>query len=374
METSYLTGTKRVETYNFSPGPAQLPREVMAQVQEEFLDYHGLGISIAEISHRSRVFTSVAQQSVQDLTELLGIPENYRILFLQGGATHVMSMAPLNLCGKTDSVDYVITGTWSNKAAGEAARLVNMNVAATSAADNFTTIPDQAGWRLSRQSAYLYYCDNETIAGVEFQSTPVLPNGYEDTVLVCDMTSNFLSRPIPVERFGLIFAGAQKNFAPAGLTIVLIREDLLGRARPDVPFLYDLELLARHDSMFNTPPVFNWYMAGLTFTWIKQQGGVEQMHRNALLRSGRLYDFIDASGFYRNPIAKAYRSRMNVPFLLADTSLDDTFLAEARDNGLVELKGHRSVGGMRASMYNGMPEAGVDTLIEFMADFATRYG
>ena len=360
--------------YNFSPGPATMPGAVMAKVQEEFLDWRGLGASVVEISHRSRAFKSVVEQSVRDLSALLKVPENYRILFLQGGATHVMSMAPLNLCAKTDRADYVVTGTWSNKAAGEAARLANMNVAATSAAANFTTIPDPAGWRLSERPAYLYYCDNETISGVEFPAVPVLPDGCEDTVLVSDMTSNFLSRPVPVDRYGLIFAGAQKNFAPAGLTVALVREDLVGRARPDTPFLYDFKILGEHDSMFNTPPVFNWYMAGLTFAWIREQGGVEQMHRNALARSGRLYDFIDAHDFYSNPVDKACRSRMNVPFILADPGLDGAFLAEAGDNGLIELKGHRSVGGMRASMYNGMPEAGADTLVEFMAHFASRYG
>ena len=360
--------------YNFSPGPAQLPRAVMAQVQEEFLDWHGLGVSIVEMSHRSRAFTGIAEQSVRDLSALLAIPENYQILFLQGGATHLMSMAPLNLCNGTDTADYLVTGNWSKKAAGEAAHLARINVAATSAAANFTTIPDPAGWRLSERHAYLYFCDNETIAGVEFQSAPELPDGYEDSVLVSDMTSNFLSRPVPVERYGLIFAGAQKNIAPAGLTIVLVREDLLERVPPDLPFLYDLRLLAEHGSMFNTPPVFNWYMAGLTFAWVREQGGVEQMHRNALLRSGKLYDFIDKNDFYSNPVDKTCRSRMNVSFILAAPDLDGKFLAAAADNGLIELKGHRSVGGMRASMYNGMPPAAVDSLIEFMADFAARYG
>ena len=360
--------------YNFSPGPAQLPRAVMTRVQEEFLDWHGLGVSIVEMSHRSRAFTGIAEQSVRDLFALLEVPENYKILFLQGGATHVMSMAPLNLCDGTDSADYLVTGNWSDKAAGEAARLTNVNIAATSAATNFTTIPDPAEWRLSERPAYLYFCDNETIAGVEFQSAPELPDGYEDTVLVSDMTSNFLSRPVQVSRYGLIFAGTQKNIAPAGLTIALVREDLLERARPGVPFLYDFKLLAKHDSMFNTPPVFNWYMAGLTFAWVREQGGVEQMHRNALRRSGKLYDFIDTNDYYSNPIGRSCRSRMNVSFVLADPGLDGKFLAEAADNGLIELKGHRRVGGMRASMYNGMPEAGVDTLIEFMANFAAVYG
>ena len=363
-----------VTAHNFNAGPAVLPRAVMEQVRDEFLDWHGFGISITEMSHRSSAFMAVAEQSVRDLTELLAIPEYYRILFLQGGASHVMSMAPLNLCGKSDSADYVLTGNWSKRAASEAERLTNVNIAATAADVNFTTIPEPAGWRFSERPAYLYYCDNETIAGVEFPQAPVLPDACRETVLVCDMTSNFLSRPLPVDRYGLIFAGAQKNVAPAGLTIALVREDLLHRARADVPFLYHFKLLAEHDSMFNTPPVFNWYVAALTFAWIRKQGGVEQMHENARRRSGKLYDFIDASDFYGNPVAGPYRSRMNVPFTLADARLERAFLAAAEDNGLLGLKGHRSAGGMRASMYNGLPEASVDVLVEFMADFAARHG
>ena len=360
--------------YNFSPGPAVLPREVMATAQAEFLDWRGSGVSIMEMSHRSKAFMGVAEQSERDLRGLLDIPDHYRVLFLQGGATHVMSMAPLNLCGKTDCADYVVTGAWSKRAAGEAGRLTNVNIAATSADTNFTTIPSRDTWRLSESPAYLYFCDNETIAGLEFRSAPTLPDTCGDAVLVSDMTSNFLSRPIQVERYGLIFAGAQKNIAPAGLTIALVREDLLERARPDVPFLYHFKLLAEHDSMFNTPPVLNWYMAGLTFAWIREQGGVAQMHENARLRAGKLYDFIDANDFYSNPVDKRYRSRMNVPFTLADATLDGTFLAQAEDNGLLALKGHRSTGGMRASMYNGIPGGAVDALLEFMAHFAVRYG
>ncbi len=361
----------KVTVHNFNAGPAVLPREVMEQVREEFLDWHGLGISITEMSHRSPAFTAVAQQSVRDLTALLAIPEHYRILFLQGGASHMMSMAPLNLSGKTDCADYVITGNWSQRAVTEARRLTNVNIAASAADVNFTTIPDPSGWRCSASPAYLYYCDNETIAGLEF---PAVPDAGGEAVLVSDMTSNFLSRPLEVERYGLIFAGAQKNVAPAGLSIALVREDLLGRARADVPFLYDFKLLAESDSMFNTPPVFNWYVAGLTFAWIREQGGVEQMHDNARRRSGKLYDFIDTSDFYSNPVDKPYRSRMNVPFTLADANLDRSFLTAAEDNGLLGLKGHRNVGGMRASMYNGLPEASVDALVEFMAHFAARYG
>ena len=377
--TTVETRPPKVTVHNFSAGPAILPRAVMEQAQEEFLDWRGLGVSIAEMSHRTPAFTAVAEQSVQDLAALLAVPENYRVLFLQGGASHVMSMAPLNLCGETrggtgDCADYVITGNWSKRAANEAARLTNVNIAASAVDVNFTTIPDQAGWRFSERPAYLYYCDNETIAGVEFPAPPVLPGTCGEAVLVCDMTSNFLSRPLPVERYGLIFAGAQKNIAPAGLTVALVREDLLDRARADVPFLYHFKLLAENDSMFNTPPVFNWYLAGLTFAWIREQGGVEEMHARACRRSGKLYEFIDGNDFYRNPVDKPYRSRMNVPFILADASLDGAFLAAAEDNGLLGLKGHRSVGGMRASMYNGLPEASADALVEFMADFADRHG
>ncbi len=372
-------GELQVTVHNFSAGPAILPRTVMEQAQAEFLDWHGLGVSIAELSHRSAAFKAVAEQSVRDLTALLALPEHYRILFLQGGASHVMSMAPLNLCGRTrggsgDCADYVITGHWSQRAANEAARLTEVNIAASAAEANFTTIPEPGDWRCRAHAAYLYYCDNETIAGVEFPAPPALPEAGGETVLVCDMTSNFLSRPLPVERYGLIFAGAQKNMAPAGLTVALVREDLLERARADVPFLYHFKLLAEHDSMFNTPPVFNWYLAGLTFAWIRQQGGVEEMHARACRRSGKLYAFIDGHEFYRNPVAEPYRSRMNVPFMLADAGLDRAFLAAAEDNGLLGLKGHRSVGGMRASMYNGLPEASVDALLEFMVDFATRRG
>ena len=360
--------------YNFSAGPAMLPKDVMAKAQTDFLDWQDTGISVVEMSHRSEAFKGIAEQSIRDLSALLDIPDNYRILFLQGGATHLMSMVPLNLCEKTDTADYLLTGHWGVRAYKEAQRLVNANVAATSQAVNFTTIPDQAAWQLSEDPAYRYFCDNETIAGVEFQTPPLLPEDPAGTILVSDMTSNFLSRPIAVDKYGIIFAGAQKNFGPAGLTVVIIREDLTGQAREDVPFLYDFKLQADNNSMFNTPPTFNWYMAGLTFAWVKEQGGVEKMRQNALARSGKLYDFIDANDFYSNPVDTRYRSRMNVPFVIADDSLDDAFLSEAANNGLIELKGHRSVGGLRASMYNGMLEAGVDTLIEFMADFAGRYG
>ena len=369
-----MNATTANPVYNFSAGPAALPRAVMVRAQEEFLDWHGHGVSIMELSHRSKEFLAVAEQSVRDLTALLKIPDNYRILFLQGGATHLMSMTPLNLCRISDVTDYILTGRWSKRASLEAGRHARVNIVASSQENNFTTIPDPADWRFSGRSSYLYFCDNETIGGVEFQDAPEPDGGYEKTPLVSDMTSNFLSRPVPVDKYGIIFAGAQKNIGPAGLTVVIIRADLLDSARPDLPLLYDFAALAERESMVNTPPTFNWYMAGLTFAWIREQGGVEQMHRNALARSGRLYEFIDANDFYDNPVDARYRSRMNVPFTLADSGLDAAFLAEAADNGMIALRGHRSVGGMRASMYNGMPPEAVETLVEFMAEFAGRHG
>ena len=356
---------------NFSAGPAMLPREVMEQAREEFLDWQGRGVSVLEVSHRSPAFMELAAQSARDLAALLALPDNYKILFLQGGASHLMSMVPLNLCRKTDTADYLLTGAWSRRAVGEARRLVQVNVAADAGDRGFTDIPPRSDWRLSVAPAYCYFCDNETIAGVEFPAVPELP---ADTILVSDMTSNFLTRPFPVEKYGVVFAGAQKNFGPAGLTVAIVREDLLSRARADTPFLYNFGRQAEHNSMFNTPPTFAWYMAGLAFAWIREQGGLEEMARRALARSAAVYDFIDANDFYHNPVAPACRSRVNAPFWLADSSLDAAFLAAAEERGLLALRGHRSVGGMRASMYNGMPITGVEALVEFMADFAARHG
>ncbi len=357
--------------YNFGAGPAMLPRAVMLQAREEFLDWRGCGISVIEMSHRSAAFKDIAERSIEDLTDILKLPKNYQILFLQGGATHMMSMVPLNLCRKKNKADYVLTGSWSKKAYKEARRHLDARIAASSEAKGFMGIPHPAEWRLSDGAAYLYFCDNETISGVEFESAPALP---DNVTLISDMTSNFLSRPLAVNEYGVIFAGAQKNVGPAGLTFAIIREDFIHPAREGIPFLYDFQIQAEHNSMFNTPPTFNWYMAGLTFSWIKAQGGLEKMHERAVARSAMLYDFIDSNGFYTNPVDRRCRSRMNVPFMLADSGLEGAFLSEAKDVGLLELKGHRSVGGMRASLYNAMPLAGVKTLVEFMADFARRYG
>jgi len=358
------------KVFNFGAGPAVLPREVMEQAQAELLDWNGTGISVIEMSHRSKNFLSIAEQAEVDLRDVLGIPANYKILYVQGGATALMSMVPLNLLAQGGTGDYLLTGNWSDKAYGEAKRLAKTNVAATSKAEKFYTIPERNSWKLSSDSAYLYYTENETITGVEFADIPDVG----PIPLVCDMTSNFLSRPFDVSKYGIVFASAQKNFGPAGFACVVIREDLIGKAGPQVPFLCDFKIYADNESMFNTPPTFNWYFAGLVYKWIKREGGLSVMDDRAMERSGKLYAAIDSSDFYSNPIDKKFRSRMNVPFILRDDALNDTFLAEAKQNGFLELKGHRSVGGMRASIYNGMPMEGIDALIAFMRDFEQRHG
>ncbi len=358
------------KVYNFGAGPAMLPAAVMKQAQEELLDWNGTGISVIEMSHRSKQFSSIVEESEADLRELLKIPESHRVLFLQGGASSQFAMVPMNLLGEQQTADYIHTGIWSGKAIKEARRFGDINVAASSETENFLTIPDRANWSLSEQPAYVYYTDNETIGGLEFSDLPDVG----DIPLVSDMTSNFLSRPIDVSSFGVIIAGSQKNISPAGLVIVIVREDLIGQAGARVPSLYDYAIQNNEKSLFNTPPTFTWYMAGLVFKWIKQQGGIAAMQKNSNRRSSKLYDFIDNDDFYANPVQKEYRSRMNVPFTLKNDALNDSFLGEAQEAGLMELKGHRSVGGMRASLYNAMPEKGVDVLLELMQEFSRRYG
>ena len=356
--------------YNFAPGPAMLPRAVMEQAQQELLDWKGTGMSVMEISHRSKEFLALAQESETDLREILGIPGNYKVLFLQGGATSQFSMVPMNLLQAGATADYIHTGNWSGKALKEAQRFGKVNVAASSKEVNFTTIPERDSWKLSDNAAYVYYCSNETIGGLEFQDTPDVG----DRPLICDLTSHALSRPIDVAKYGIIIAGSQKNIGPSGLVIVIIREDLIGPPSTHLPSLYDYAIMADNASMYNTPATFSWYMAGLVFKWIKAQGGVAAMERNAVARSNSLYQAIDASDFYANPVDKRYRSRMNIPFTLVDAELDPKFLSEAKAAGLEALKGHRSVGGMRASIYNAMPQDGVDALIDFMRDFEKRNG
>ena len=359
--------------HNFSAGPATLPLEVLQQARDELTDWNGSGMSVMEMSHRGRHFMAIAARAEQDLRDLLAIPPNYKVLFLQGGAHTQFAMIPLNLLRGRASADYLDTGDWSLKAIGEARRLGGVRVVASSAANRYTTIPPQAGWETDAQAAYFHYTPNETIRGVEFHQVPVLANA--GIPLVADMSSNILSRPVDVSRFGLIYAGAQKNIGPAGLTLVIVREDLIGQARAGTPTMLDYATFANSDSMYNTPPTYTWYMAGLVFQWLKQQGGLAVMAGRNQRKSARLYAAIDDSdGFYRCPVAAACRSWMNVTFTLADAGLEPVFLQQAEAAGLSGLKGHRLVGGMRASLYNAMPEAGVDALIDFMADFRHRHG
>ncbi|EKF73479.1 3-phosphoserine/phosphohydroxythreonine aminotransferase [Alcanivorax hongdengensis A-11-3] len=356
--------------YNFCAGPAALPTAVLEQAQQEMLDYQGKGLSIMEMSHRDQVFVELAARAEQDLRDLMGISDDYAVLFLQGGASTQFAMVPMNLLGEGQSADYINTGQWSKKAIKEAGRYGRINVAASSEDTHFTTVPPQDTWQRSDNAAYLHYCPNETIGGLEYSFIPEVG----DTPLVADMSSTILSRPVDVNRFGLIYAGAQKNIGPAGLTLVIVRKDLLGRAADSVPAMLNYQIHADNDSMYNTPPTYAWYLAGLVFQWLKKQGGVGSMAQINQRKAEKLYGFIDNSDFYSNPVEKISRSWMNVPFVLADDSLDKAFLAQAEQAGLLNLKGHRSVGGMRASIYNAVPEAAVDALIAFMADFEKRNG
>jgi phosphoserine aminotransferase len=356
-----------MRVYNFSPGPAVLPQEVLEQAREEMLDWHGTGMSVMEMSHRGKAFVSIAQQAEADLRELLNVPANYKVLFLQGGATAQFAGIPMNLATPDSVVDYVNTGAWSKKAIGEAKHYAKVNVAADAGAP-YTSIPDVAGWKVTPDAAYLHYTPNETIGGVEFHFVPDVK-----VPLVADMSSTILSRPVDVTKFGLIYAGAQKNIGPAGLTIVIVRDDLIGKARPGTPMFMDFAAMAKDGSMLNTPPTYAWYMAGLVFQWLKKQGGLKGMGEINRAKAELLYNAIDGSDFYRNPVAKNARSWMNVPFTLANPELDKTFTTAAKAAGLVTLEGHRSVGGMRASIYNAMPLAGVQALVDFMKHFAGKY-
>ncbi len=356
--------------HNFSAGPAALPVEVLEQASREMLDYQGTGMSVMEMSHRSSAFMEIARRAEADLVELLGVPEDYKVLFLQGGATTQFAMVPMNLLGGAGRADYVNTGSWSVKAIREAGRFCDVNVAASAEGTGFDRVPAFSEWKLSADAAYLHICSNETIGGVQFHE---LPEGIE-CPLVADMSSDILSRPIDVSRFGLIYAGAQKNIGPAGLTVVIVRRDLLGRAGPTVPSMMDYAVHAAADSMSNTPPTYAWYLAGLVFQWLKGRGGLAGIAEINRRKAARLYEVIDASNFYRSPVAVADRSWMNVPFTLPDPALDAVFLARAEEAGLTNLKGHRSVGGMRASLYNAVPEEAVDALAAFMVEFENEQG
>ena len=360
-----------MRAFNFAAGPATLPVEVLEQAREELTDWHGLGASVMEVSHRGKPFLAMAREAESDLRELLAVPATYRVLFMQGGGASQFSVVPLNLAASDASVDYLVTGHWSKRAIAEAQRLIaHVNVAADEGASKYTTAPRQEALRLTPGAAYVHYCPNETIGGVEFPYVPTTGGA----PLVADMSSTILSRPMDVSRFGLIYAGAQKNIGPAGLVVVIVREDLLGRARKDIPAVWSYQNIADEGSMFNTPPTFSWYLAGLMFKWVKAQGGLAAMATRNREKAERLYAAIDGSGFYSNPVARDCRSWMNVPFTLADAALEGAFATEARAAGLINLEGHRSVGGMRASIYNAMPLEGVEALIAFMHDFARRHG
>lgn len=356
--------------YNFSAGPAVLPKSVLEQARDEMLDWHGSGMSIMEMSHRGKEFTAIAHQAEADLRELLSIPANYKVLFLQGGATAQFAMVPLNLLRGKTSADYIDTGIWSEKAIKEARRYAQVNVAASSADKAYTYAPVQADWQLDSNAAYVHYTPNETIGGVEFHWTPEVG----DVPLVADMSSNILSKPIDVSRFGVIYAGAQKNIGPAGLTIAIVREDLMGEVMSRTPTLYDYKVQADHGSMYNTPPTYAMYIAGLVFQLLKREGGLAAMEQRNIAKATLLYDYLDASDFYHNPVALENRSRMNVPFTLSNPALDAAFLQGAQQQGLLQLKGHALVGGMRASIYNAMPLAGVQALVNYMQDFVNKQG
>ena len=358
--------------YNFSAGPAVLPKEVLAQAAAEMLDWHGSGMSVMEMSHRGPEFISIYQAAVRDLRELLAVPDNYKILFLQGGGLGENAIVPLNLVGRKPqpaTVDFVHTGSWSGKSIKEAAKYAKVNVAASSQAGGYDRVPPQSEWKLTPDAAYLHICTNETIDGVEYQFAPGLAG---DTVIVADMSSHILSRVIDVSKYGVIFGGAQKNIGPAGLTLVIVRDDLLGAALPICPSAFDWTVVAAHDSMYNTPPTYAIYIAGLVFQWLKRQGGVAAMEKRNIEKAALLYAALDADDFYRNRIAPENRSRMTIPFFLRDESKNEAFLAGAKQRGLLQLKGHKSVGGMRASIYNAMPIEGVQALVDYLNEFAGR--
>ena len=358
------------QVYNFSAGPAVLPKDVLKQAQAELLDWHGSGMSVMEMSHRGKEFVSIAEDAERDLRDLLDIPSNYKVLFLQGGATLQFSMIPMNcLRGKT-SADYVNTGIWSKKAIAEAKRYCQVNIVSELAKeDGIFRIPNQDSWKTNPDAAYLHYTTNETIGGVAFD---YVPRG-GSVPIIADMSSTILSQPINVNEFGLIYAGAQKNIGPAGLTIVIVREDLIGNVLDLAPSLFDYKEQANAQSAINTPPTYGIYIAGLVFKWLKKHGGLSVIAKQNALKASKLYSYIDDSDFYSNPVDKSCRSWMNVPFTLANSGLDQAFLEEAKAEGLLNLKGHRSVGGMRASLYNAMTLEGVDALITFMEVFASQH-
>lgn len=351
--------------FNFSAGPSALPEAVLQQAQAEMLEWRDSGMSVMEMSHRGKFFSKIAEELESDLRQLMAIPENYKVLFLQGGASGQFSLIPQNILNGKTKACYTNTGAWSEKAIQDARAYCEVVVTASSEADKFTSIPDVANWHIDQDAAYLHYTANETIHGVEFQSIP----DSKGLTLVSDMSSNILSRQVDVSQFGLIYAGTQKNMGPAGVTVVIVRDDLVGHAAKGVPPVFDYAQQVKNGSMLNTPATYNWYLVGLVLKWLMGQGGVAAIEQRNIAKANKLYDVIDQSSLFRNPVEKSVRSRMNIPFILKDEALDKPFLAAAEANGLFELKGHRSVGGMRASIYNAMPEAGVDALCEFLKEF-----
>lgn len=356
--------------FNFSAGPAMLPQSVLEKAQSEMLDWHNTGMSVMEMSHRGKEYMSIAESAMNDLRDIMAIPDTHEILFLQGGASSQFAMVPMNLLRGKKTADYINTGAWSKKAIAEAKLYCDVNIVATTEGNKFTSAPSQSELKLNPDAAYVHYTPNETIGGVEFDYIPET-NGVP---LVADMSSTILSRPIDVSKFAVIYAGAQKNIGPAGLTVVIVRKDLIGQTIDGTPSMFDYKTHADEGSMSNTPPTYAWYLAGLVFDWIKQLGGLTAIAEINDRKAAKLYAAIDGSDFYTNPVAINNRSCMNVPFTLADAELDKVFLEEATKINLVTLKGHRSVGGMRASIYNAMPEEGIDTLVKFMAEFAKQHG
>nr|WP_294842076.1 3-phosphoserine/phosphohydroxythreonine transaminase [uncultured Methylotenera sp.] len=350
--------------YNFSAGPAVLPKPVLERAQAEMLDWHGSGMSVMEMSHRGKEFTSILAKTEADLRKLLNVPQNYKVLFLQGGAIAENAIIPMNLLNGGEA-DYVVTGSWSKRSVEDANAYGKINVVASSEAEGFTSVPEFSTWKLNKNAAYLHICTNETINGVEFDGLP----DAGDVPIVADMSSHILSRPIDVSKYGVIYGGAQKNIGPAGLCIVIVREDLLDRASPLTPAVFNWKTQSENQSMINTPPTYGIYIAGLVFEWLLEQGGVSAIEQVNIKKANLLYDYIDSTNFYINNIAVQNRSRMNIPFFLADESLNDAFLKGAEAKGLLQLKGHRMVGGMRASIYNAMPIEGVQALVSYMQEF-----
>jgi len=369
---TYIESENEVSrAWNFSAGPAALPEAVLKRAQAEMLDWNGTGASVMELSHRGKYFMQLAAATEQRLRQLLAIPSNYKVLFLQGGATQHFAQIPMNLAPEGGSADYIVTGVFSKKAASEAAFHVDARVAATSEATDFLTLPPRAGWQLNPDASYVHYTPNETIRGLEFHEIPDVGG----VPLVADMSSNILGAPLDVSRFGLIYAGAQKNIGPSGLVLMIVRDDLLARPLRPIAKILRYAEQAANDSMLNTPNTWGWYLAGLTFEWIEQEGGLAAMGERNARKSSMVYDAIDGSdGFYRNDVERAARSRMNVSFVLHDAALDSVFLAESEAAGFIGLKGHKAVGGMRASLYNAVSQPAVEALVQFMRDFATRHG